>query len=59
MSIHSATKPEEQREEAIRLLFSGIQFPVAIPHELVNEVAKQVVKGADVLFNYIKTGKTD
>ena len=58
MAVHNSEN-EAKREEAIKLLVSAIQFPVSFPVDHVDDVTKQIVKGADILLKYIESGKTD
>jgi hypothetical protein len=48
------TKLEADRKEAIKLLGSVVQLPPGI---FLVDNAKEIVRGADILFNYIKTGQ--
>jgi PHD/YefM family antitoxin component YafN of YafNO toxin-antitoxin module len=58
MSVSSSSTIAEKREEAVKLFISSVQQPITIAN-LGDEAAKQVIKGADILLNYIEYGKTD
>jgi PHD/YefM family antitoxin component YafN of YafNO toxin-antitoxin module len=58
MSINSSSNLAEKREEAVRLFVSSVQQPITIVN-LGADVAKEIIKGADALLNYIEYGKTD
>jgi hypothetical protein len=56
MSISSSANAEEKREEAIKLFISAVQFPPGFPTYGEN-IAGEIIKGAELLLDYIKSGK--
>jgi hypothetical protein len=56
MSISSKSTDESNREEAIKLLISAIQFPASYPFA-GDSIATELVRGADILLEYVQSGK--
>ena len=56
MSISSASTIQEKREEAVKLFISALEQPITITN-LADEIAKQVVIGAEMLLKYIESGE--